>query len=429
LVEKLCCFNKLTWIRYLNFLDQPDIAMRPEFPALDQDKMASPHAQEVEYALILSRIISTVKEDPSQLRLTIYEFARARLKLDTALLDGPERRRLSEALETAIQGVEQFSARRDERERLCPPIPLKQIRMGPSPTEATSIVTVDQLNSARAETVVSRVYVPRDRASFGATQARILLSRRAGFWISILLFGVIMGSAYYNQERSFLQMAGVRLSSSGEATAAKQASTPSVLVQPPPQQAPVAVEAEKSALSNSPPPFPLPTDYGVYAASNSAPIELHPLSERVPDKRIAMSTPVTEPSRTTLPDGRAKFVLFRRDLAGNAPDRIDVRVVAQVMRALTFDAKRKASFTPVSDAWNIRNLSYEFRVRPLPGNPEMLLVLPANADFVLPAGRYVLVLGTQGYDFTVAGQVTDPSQCLERTDAANGAFYSDCQKQ
>jgi hypothetical protein len=25
--------------------------------------------------------------------------------------------------------------------------------------------------------------------------------------------------------------------------------------------------------------------------------------------------------------------------------------------------------------------------------------------------------------------VTDPSQCLERTDAANGEFYSDCQKQ
>jgi len=29
----------------------------------------------------------------------------------------------------------------------------------------------------------------------------------------------------------------------------------------------------------------------------------------------------------------------------------------------------------------------------------------------------------------VDGRVTDLSQCLERTDAANGAFYSDCQKQ
>jgi hypothetical protein len=64
----------------------------------------------------------------------------------------------------------------------------------------------------------------------------------------------------------------------------------------------------------------------------------------------------------------------------------------------------------------------------VPRNPEMLLVQPENADFVLPPGRYVLVLKDQGYDFTVAGTVTDLAQCLERTDAANGEFYSECQK-
>jgi hypothetical protein len=48
--------------------------------------------------------------------------------------------------------------------------------------------------------------------------------------------------------------------------------------------------------------------------------------------------------------------------------------------------------------------------------------------FVLPPGRYVLVLKDQSYDFTVAGTVTDLAQCLERTDAANGEFYSECQK-
>jgi hypothetical protein len=59
----------------------------------------------------------------------------------------------------------------------------------------------------------------------------------------------------------------------------------------------------------------------------------------------------------------------------------------------------------------------------------MLVMQAEKSDFTLPAGRYVLALKNQGYDFTVAGKVTDPSQCLERTDAANGAFYSDCQKQ
>jgi hypothetical protein len=67
-------------------------------------------------------------------------------------------------------------------------------------------------------------------------------------------------------------------------------------------------------------------------------------------------------------------------------------------------------------------------VRPIPGNPEMLLVQSEKTDFALPAGRYILVLREQAYDFTVAGEVTDPSQCLERTDAMNGSFYSECKK-
>jgi hypothetical protein len=57
----------------------------------------------------------------------------------------------------------------------------------------------------------------------------------------------------------------------------------------------------------------------------------------------------------------------------------------------------------------------------------MLLVQASDPDFTLPAGRYALALKTQGYDFTVAGNITEPWQCLERTDAANGMFYSDCQ--
>jgi hypothetical protein len=58
----------------------------------------------------------------------------------------------------------------------------------------------------------------------------------------------------------------------------------------------------------------------------------------------------------------------------------------------------------------------------------MLLVQPEKHDFVLPPGRYVLVLRDQGYDFAVAGKVTDLAQCLERTDATNGSFYSECLK-
>ncbi len=398
--------------------------MNPEFPPIDQDKMASPHAQEVEYALILSRMINTVKEDPAQLRLTIYEFARARLKIDTSWAEEVERKRLSAALETAIQGVEQFSARRDDKERLQPPAPAAQITQATSPAEppATSMVPIHQVDAAPKSVLVREVYRRPDVETVAQAQTRILLSTLARFSIGIVLIGVVAGLAIYRQQTPLLG-AGERLPSPTTLIVANPAVTPSTPDQL--QQSPAG--AATGSLGSL--PFPLPTDYGVYALNNTKLSELYLLQEQVPDKRIAMSTPINQPSRTTIPDGKAKFVVFRRDLAGSAPDRIEVRVVARVTRALTFDGKGKASFSPISDAWNIRNLSYEFRVRPLAGNPEMLMVQAEKADFVLPAGRYVLALKNQGYDFTVAGKVTDPSQCLERTDAANGTFYSDCQKQ
>jgi hypothetical protein len=396
--------------------------MKPEFPEIDQDKMVSPPGQEIEFALILSRMINTVKEDPSQMRLAIYEFARARLKLDASWAEEPERKRLSAALETAIQGVEQFSTRHGDKDLLQPPPPSAQIGLGPSSVEApsTSMVAIHLANAAPNGVLVPKeVDLLPEAEPVAHARRRVSASTRGRLWIGLLLFGVAAGFAVYKQRT------GANLPSPTELTVAKPVAPPAIPdpVQPPP------ADVKTAAASSSSLPFPLPSDYGVYALNNAALSELHLLPEQVPDKRVAMSTPVSQPSRTTIPDGKAKFVVFRRDLAGNAPDRIEVRVVARVVRALTFDAKGKASFAPVSDAWNIRNVSYDFRVRPIAGNPEMLLIQAENTDFALPPGRYVLVLKNQGYDFTVAGKVTDPSQCLERTDAANGTFYSDCQKQ
>jgi hypothetical protein len=374
-------------------------------------------------------MINTVNEDPTQLRLAIYEFARARLKTDTSWADESERERLSAALETAIQGVEQFSARRDDKERLQPPTPTAQIGRGTSQTAesppATTMVAVHQVEAAPKSVVLKEVYWRNDAEAVVQAQTRVLLSTLARFAAGVLLFGVVAGLAIYRQGTPWVGSA--RLSAPETVVVAMPGSNPSISDVP--QRGPGAADLKTAAISQGSSPFPLPTDYGVYALNNGKLSELYLLPEQVPDKRIAMSTPVSEPSRTTLPDGKVKFVVFRRDLAGSAPDRIDVRVVARVVRALTFDAKGKASFVPVTDAWNIRNLSYEFRVRPLPGNPEMLMVQAENPDFVLAAGRYVLALRNQGYDFSVDGKVTDLSQCLERTDAANGAFYSDCQKQ
>jgi hypothetical protein len=381
--------------------------MKPESADINRDGMISPYVQEIEYALILSRMINTVKDDPAEIRATIYEFARAKLKLDTSWAEAAERERLASALETAIHGVEAFSVRQEQTSLLGPPAPVARIAHGPPTAEqqSRSMTTVGSVTPASED-----IFMP-DRARPYAEVRHVLEVRTSPlgpmlvrFVVGMLLFAGLAGLAYYKEN---LPAIVERLHFPAAADAPTVAAVP--------QQA------------NSP-AFPVPSDYGIYALSNGALSELNTLSERVPDRRIAVSTPINRPSRTTLPDGKAKFIIFRRDLAGNAPERIDVRVVARVVRASTFDARGKPSLVAVSDAWNIRNLSYEFRVRPIAGNPEMLLVQSENPDFVLPAGRYALVLKEQGYDFVVAGAVTDLSQCLERTDAVNGAFYSECKK-
>jgi len=55
-------------------------------------------------------------------------------------------------------------------------------------------------------------------------------------------------------------------------------------------------------------------------------------------------------------------------------------------------------------------------------------IRPESSDFVLAPGRYAMVIKDLAYDFTVAGESTDPAHCLERTEAANGNFYSECHK-
>jgi hypothetical protein len=407
--------------------------MTPESPKVDQDKPASPHAREIEYALILQRMIDMVNQDPSQMRSAIYDFARARLKIDSAWTDQSERDRLATALETAIQGVESFSARRDEMERLSAPAAPAQIGYGTPPVSSfQGAATAIPVTPEPDDILVPKKYYPSERQyppdhlqPILNVGQRSLVATLARFGVGMLLF-VGVAALAYNKQR--LPLLGERLDFSrlNWSDRTDSAAAPSSSVAAP--QAAAPAEAKAAPPPANALPFPTPSDYGIYALNDGTLTELSLLSERVPDKRISVSTPVTEPSHTTLSDGKAKFVLFRRDLAGNAPERIDVRVVARVMRALTFDARGKPGYTPVSDAWNIRSVSYELRLRPIAGNAEMLLAQPEKPDFALPPGRYVLALKDQGYDFTVAGKITNPAQCLERTDAANGVFYSECQK-
>jgi hypothetical protein len=389
--------------------------MKYEAATINPDKNSLPQAEEVEFALLLSHVINTVKQDPEQLRLTIYDFARTKLKNDLSWADEDERKRLLGALETAIRGVERFSLRSERLERLQPPAQSSHVAF--EHPAAVPVLAIHQ--AAVPKYVPEPIEIRSDAWPFRPqTNRSSMASKLVLFGAGGLLAGSVVAAAVYTLPSPMLQ----RL---GPVTAPQALSSPQAAGPGAAQQAiPSAVPKDLSQ-----PTFPIPTDYGVYAINNGTLNELDVLQEQVPDKRIALSTPVTKGSRTVLPDGRARFVVFRRDLAVNAPERVDVRVVARVTRVLTFDAKGKPTYSPVTSTWSIRNTLHQFRVRPVVGNPEMLLIQPENTDFTLPAGRYVLALKNEGYDFTIAGEVVDPLQCLERTDAANGAFYSDCQKQ
>src|SRR5438309_4160699 len=92
--------------------------MNDKPPDAERRDLDAVQAKEIEFALILSRMISSVKDEPSQLRAIVYEFARARLQTDTSWAGESERQQISSALEAAIEGVEQFSLRYEESESL-----------------------------------------------------------------------------------------------------------------------------------------------------------------------------------------------------------------------------------------------------------------------------------------------------------------------
>ena len=183
-----------------------------------------------------------------------------------------------------------------------------------------------------------------------------------------------------------------------------------------------------TATDAKPPPSPLtPTSYGIHAISGDKLYELEALPGRAPDIRVAISAAITTPSRTTLPDGHLRFIVFRRD-STSAADRAEVRVIAKIARAIGFDAAGKPVDSKLDDTWVIRNISIPYRTAPSKDNPDMYEIQSENPEAALPAGRYALIVRGQAYDFSVDGAVTDPRHCLERLAATNGQFYSECKK-
>jgi hypothetical protein len=373
---------------------------------------------EVDFAIVLSRVIVSIENDPAQLRNAVYELARIKLQTELSQREVPinvsEKRDLALALESAIARVETVSSKHDR---------VKVLQSLERHTNRSEVDACEVSIEGREPPIIKHLPNFSTRVVDGSRKVEsswhwmgaVPLVRAGVFAVLAIVvctvldrhFGVFgrqspqpFASAVYKVERP-------------EAKQVLQASADGV-------QTPIATPSTQSLG------FPLPSVYGIYAVSGGRLHELEPLVGRVPDQRVFMSTPVKTPSRTMLPDGRAVFIIYRRDAANSARERVSVRVIAKVLRAMTFNTAGPASTTNVQDTWTIRNTSYDFRVAPLGEGSEMLVITPESEDFVFPAGRYGLVIKGIAYDFSIAGPITEPAQCLEGIKAENGTFYSEC---
>lgn len=369
----------------------------------------SPAHPEVEFALVLARTIDSVRSDPQQLRSAVYELARQKLQ-QLAHEDPREKQRLMQALEVAIEGVEAHTRDNPVEKFAAPPA-----RALPAFLEAAG--------AARRIEGPARIDA---EAAFVTTLEPVRLPRRPLWsssaplrYVAMLAFLALIAAVVLLQQRGVSLAAARAMIAGSLAPSPAQPQKPAVVaaVSPPP-----AVPAEPPATKR-----PLPTAYGVYAESGGKLYELQLIQGRAPDPRVAISAAITRPSETPLPDGHLRFIVFRREGGSGASDPIDVRLIARVTQQTTFDATGKPVVSPGDDTWVIRNISIPFRAAPLKEDPQMFEIEPRD-DAPLSPGRYALVLKAQAYDFTVEGAVTDKRHCLQRLAAANGVFYSECEK-
>ena len=370
-----------------------------------EQERPAPASNEVQFALVIARMIETVQNSPEHMRQTVYDLARYKLREQFTHTEANDIRRTQQALETAIRGVEEFSK---QQFSIPAPSPVPQLGDGGAGTAAGDFPPPEPSRPAQA-----RPHLYTDRNPAGVANASHPLGPVIKRTAALLAVVAAISAVFHQRE----QLAALvqNLPNYSRQTAA---------------QAPTPVPAIADTTPKPPPakPNPLrPNDYGVYAISNDSLAELQLLPSRPPDIRVAVSAALKVPSQTMLPNGHPKFIVFRRDAATNVADRAEVRMVAKVAREFSAEAAGK-KLDEDDGTWVIRNVSFPFRSSPVPDSPEMYELHSEDPALELTPGRYALILRSQAYDFTVEGTVVDSRHCIERVVAANGTFYTDCKK-
>jgi hypothetical protein len=449
-----------------------------------------------DYYRFLVRTITTVGQDPAQLRMVVYQFARSKLRKELFAkkdLRWAEMKQQMATLEKAIEQIESDVA--DHTVLLSAfaptaPAPAQNAPIVAAAAQNSSMIAAAAQNSpmvdfvaidspavdsAAVESAAENTPIVADASRSAIAKSTdtalvvhenyaalervieqiepdiyerhtVVESRfgpirtykpvRAAFWSAVrLVVAVVSGVALFAALENRGDLAGLFARNGRDEVAG---AAPIAIGHPSQNATQVAANPIMPVVAKQPPSepdsglgpgmknVPIPGAYGVYAVDHDKLTDLELLPIRVPDERIGISALFSAPSAGTLPDGHLQFIAFRRDLANDAPDRVIVRVVARVMRELTFDAAGNAKRVDVDSLWAVRSNSYEMQVAPVSGNPAMVIIQPENPKFSFPAGRYALVLQGSAYDFSVAGPITDAAQCLERTDAVNMPVYSEC---
>jgi hypothetical protein len=392
------------------------------------EKNLTANLSEFEFAIVLSRVITSIENDPAQLRNAVYELARIKLQTELsqreAPIDGSDKGDLASALESAIDHVETVYSKYNHLRVL----PTRNRRTNNSGIGASQI-TIEEREPALMTRApgTHTAHLPSFLTGVAGSSRNVKhswhwMGTAQLLWAAMVAIFAVVVCVVLDRQFNILGRQAPQPFASVVQKIEKPEAKRIVQASAGDPQLPITTPAPQSLG------FPVPSVYGIYAVSGGQLYELEPLVGRVPDQRVFMSTPIKTASRTVLPDGRAVFIIYRRDAANSAPERVSVRVIAKVLRAVTFNTAGHASTTNVQDTWTIRNISYDFRVAPLSEGSEMLMIRPENEDFVFPAGRYGLVIKGQAYDFTVAGPITETAQCLEGIKAENGTFYSECRR-
>jgi hypothetical protein len=360
-------------------------------------------ASEVQFALVISRMLDTVKDDAEARRQMVYDLARYKLQEQFTYADAKNIDQMKRALEVAIEEVEKFSREEAPLERL----PSQQL------TSSKATETGGLLVSGDATVLRSRIEISRSKLPAISGPLLPVIKRTAAILLAVGAVILIVS------QRD--NIAALRRQISSQAQEIAQ-------VSPKPETTITVAKPEMITPAPPPPTRVLPTDYGIYALIDDKSLaELNATGVMAPDMRIAISPEFKKPDRPHLPNGRVKFIVFRRDAANVIPERVEVRVVAKIAREFSTDAAGK-NLGGGEDVGVIRNFSYPFRVSPIPGKPEMYELHTGDSGLELAPGHYVLSLGSQAYYFQVDGEITDPRQCLERVVAGNGTFYAPCKK-